>query len=138
MSKDNLNDENYGVRDKRGHWKPFGTIAINPPTSIFYNPVKMIKYFFKYPGIFFPWTFVFGAITVATYSFLTPSLETMKTLEVGWIAFIFFRIFDIWKPFPISYFDKNFKNGFGIVLDDLIAGVLAIIPAMFLIYLGFF
>jgi len=54
------------------------------------------------------------------------------------LAFIFFRIFDIWKPFPISYFDKNFKNGFGIVLDDLIAGVLAIIPAMFLIYLGFF
>jgi phosphatidylglycerophosphatase A len=53
------------------------------------------------------------------------------------LAFIFFRIFDIWKPFPISYFDKNFKNGFGIVLDDLIAGVLAIIPAMFLIYLGF-
>ena len=40
MSKDNLNDENYGTRDKRGHWKPFGTIAINPPTSIFFNPVK--------------------------------------------------------------------------------------------------
>ena len=69
MSKDNLNDENYGVRDKRGHWKPFGTIAINPPTSIFFNPIKLIKYFFKYPGIFFPWTFVFAAITVATYFF---------------------------------------------------------------------
>ena len=80
MSKDNLNDENYGVRDKRGHWKPFWTIAINPPTSIFFNPIKLLKYFFKYPGIFFPWTFVFGAITVATYFFLTPSLETMKTL----------------------------------------------------------
>jgi phosphatidylglycerophosphatase A len=53
------------------------------------------------------------------------------------MAFIFFRIFDIWKPFPISYFDKNIKNGFGIVLDDVIAGILAIIPAMFLIYLGF-
>ena len=54
------------------------------------------------------------------------------------LAFIFFRIFDILKPFPISYFDKNYKNGLGIVLDDLIAGFLAIIPAMFLIYLGFF
>ena len=53
------------------------------------------------------------------------------------LAFIFFRIFDILKPFPISYFDKNYKNGLGIVLDDLIAGFLAIIPAMFLIYLGF-
>jgi phosphatidylglycerophosphatase A len=53
------------------------------------------------------------------------------------LAFIFFRIFDIWKPFPISYFDKNIKNGFGIVLDDVVAGILAIIPALFLIYLGF-
>ena len=39
----------------------------------------------------FPWTFIFGLITILTYFFLTPSLETMKTLEIGWIAFIFFR-----------------------------------------------
>ena len=38
---------------------------------------------------------------------------------------IFFRLFDILKPYPISYVDKNFKGGFGIVLDDLIAGVFA-------------
>ena len=35
MSKDKLNDENFGTRDKRGHWKPFGTIPINPPLEIF-------------------------------------------------------------------------------------------------------
>ena len=86
-----LKDEDYGTRDKRGNWKPFGTLPINPPLAIFLNPIKFLKYFFKYPGIFFPWTFVFGSITVATYFFLTPSLETMRTLEVGWIAFIFFR-----------------------------------------------
>ena len=91
MSKKILNDEDFGTRDKRGNWKPFGTIAINPPLSIFVNPLKLIKYFFKFPGIFFPWTFVFGLITVATYFLLTPSLETMKTLEFGWISFIFFR-----------------------------------------------
>ena len=34
MRKDNLNDENYGIRDKRGNWKPFGTISINPPRDI--------------------------------------------------------------------------------------------------------
>ena len=39
-----LNDENFGTRDKRGHWKPFGTISINPPKEIFYNPIKLIKY----------------------------------------------------------------------------------------------
>ena len=69
MAKDKLNDENFGTRDKRGNWKPFGTIAINPPKEIL-NPIKLLKYFFKYPGIFFPWTFVFGLITVLTYFFL--------------------------------------------------------------------
>ena len=48
------------------------------------------------------------------------------------VVFIFFRLFDVWKPFPISYVDKNYKNGFGIVLDDLLAGVLAIFPAYLL------
>ena len=41
------------------------------------------------------------------------------------LAFCFFRLFDIFKPFPISYVDKNVKGGLGIVLDDLIAGVFA-------------
>ena len=41
------------------------------------------------------------------------------------LTLIFFRLFDILKPYPISYIDKNFKDGFGIVLDDLIAGVFA-------------
>jgi len=41
------------------------------------------------------------------------------------ILFLSFRFFDILKPFPISYFDKNLKNGFGIVFDDLIAGIFA-------------
>ena len=41
------------------------------------------------------------------------------------IAFISFRFFDILKPFPISYLDKRFKNGFGIVVDDLAAGIFA-------------
>ena len=39
------------------------------------------------------------------------------------LALVFFRVFDILKPFPISYFDKKYKNGFGIVLDDIIAGI---------------
>ena len=36
--------------------------------------------------------------------------------------FILFRFFDIKKPFPINYFDKNFKNSFGVIMDDVIAG----------------
>ena len=38
------------------------------------------------------------------------------------ICFILFRFFDILKPFPVSYFDKNFKNSFGVIMDDVCAG----------------
>ena len=38
------------------------------------------------------------------------------------IFFILFRYFDIIKPFPVSFFDKNFKNSFGIIMDDICAG----------------
>jgi phosphatidylglycerophosphatase A len=38
------------------------------------------------------------------------------------ICFVLFRFFDIAKPFPVSYFDKNFKNSFGVVMDDVCAG----------------
>lgn len=38
---------------------------------------------------------------------------------------LFFRIFDIWKPWPISYFDKEVKHGAGTILDDVISGVFA-------------
>ena len=47
---------------------------------------------------------------------------TLITLAAGFIAF---RCFDILKPFPIRWFEKAFSGGAGIVLDDLMAGLLA-------------
>ena len=49
-------------------------------------------------------------------------------------AFLLFRLFDIWKPWPISWADKNVEGGLGILLDDLIAGLFAggIIYAIFI------
>ncbi len=38
------------------------------------------------------------------------------------ICFLLFRFFDIIKPFPVSYFDKKFKNSFGVIMDDVCAG----------------
>jgi len=38
------------------------------------------------------------------------------------ICFVLFRFFDIAKPFPVSFFDKNFKNSFGVIMDDVCAG----------------
>ena len=47
------------------------------------------------------------------------------------LSFILFRFFDIVKPFPVSYFDKNYKNFFGIIMDDIMAGIYT----MMIIYL---
>ena len=38
------------------------------------------------------------------------------------VCFILFRFFDIAKPFPVNYFDRNFKNSFGVIMDDVCAG----------------
>ncbi len=42
-------------------------------------------------------------------------------------AFLLFRLFDIWKPYPIRQFDAKLKNGFGVMFDDLLAAIYAII-----------
>ena len=43
------------------------------------------------------------------------------------ICFILFRFFDIMKPFPVSFFDKNFKNSFGVIMDDVVAGIYVVL-----------
>ena len=49
------------------------------------------------------------------------------------ISFFLFRFFDILKPFPIKYFDKNYKNSFGILFDDVLAGIYTLIVLLLLI-----
>ena len=49
--------------------------------------------------------------------------ETGQILTFYFIMFILFRIFDIAKPYPVSYYDKNFKNSFGVIMDDVCAGL---------------
>ena len=43
------------------------------------------------------------------------------------VCFILFRFFDILKPFPVSFFDKNFKNSFGVIMDDVCAGIYVVL-----------
>ena len=56
-------------------------------------------------------------------------LITMIAAPAGWqwmlLGFVLFRLFDIWKPWPISLADRKLHGGFGIMLDDVIAGVFA-------------
>ena len=43
------------------------------------------------------------------------------------VCFILFRYFDIMKPFPVSYFDKKHKNSFGVIMDDVFAGLYVVL-----------
>ena len=47
------------------------------------------------------------------------------------IMFVLFRIFDITKPYPVSYYDKNFKNSFGNIMDDVCAGLYVVVILVF-------
>jgi phosphatidylglycerophosphatase A len=57
--------------------------------------------------------------------FLITMLWVPKTMRFIIIGFFLFRFFDILKPFPIRNLEKRFKGGFGVVLDDVMAGVYA-------------
>ena len=46
------------------------------------------------------------------------------------LFFILFRYFDIVKPFPINFFDKNFKNSFGVIIDDICAGIYVVLTVV--------
>ena len=52
------------------------------------------------------------------------------------ICFILFRFFDIVKPFPISFFDKNFRNSFGVIMDDVCAGFYVVLSLICFMVLG--
>ena len=53
--------------------------------------------------------------------------ENSEALTYYLIFFILFRYFDIIKPFPVSFFDKNFKNSFGVIMDDICAGLYVVL-----------
>ena len=61
--------------------------------------------------------------------------ETSEILKFYFIMFILFRIFDITKPFPVSYYEKNFKNSLGVIMDDVCAGLYVV--AILVLYMVF-
>ena len=59
------------------------------------------------------------------------------SLNICILAFIFFRLFDIWKPWPISWVDKSVSNFFGIMLDDVVASIFSILCIYICVELNF-
>ena len=80
--------------------------------------------------------FIGQSIPICLYeiSHHDSSKET-SVLIFYFVMFILFRIFDIIKPYPISYYDKNFKNSFGVIMDDVCAGLYVV--AILVLYMIF-
>ena len=95
--------------------------------------------------LFIPTLFILGVIASNTYQKLTGEKDSsvividevvgqliammfvMDNIVLVFISFIIFRIFDILKPWPASYADKKMSGGFGVMLDDVFAGIYAAI-----------
>ena len=64
---------------------------------------------------------------------------TMIAAPSGWvwviIGFVLFRLFDIWKPWPVSVLDKQVRGGLGIMVDDILAGIFALLCLQLIAYL---
>jgi phosphatidylglycerophosphatase A len=54
------------------------------------------------------------------------------------VCFVLFRFFDIAKPFPVNFFDKNFKNSFGVIMDDVCAGFYVVLSLICFMVLSSF
>ena len=68
--------------------------------------------------------FIGQSIPICLYEIAHDEVkETNEVLTFYFIMFILFRVFDIIKPYPVSYYDKNFKNSFGVIMDDICAGL---------------
>ena len=66
-----------------------------------------------------------------------PIYETLYPLPVIYYcisSFLLFRLFDIWKPFPINYVDENIKGALGIMLDDIVAGIYSIVVLFLVLF----
>ena len=76
--------------------------------------------------------FIGQSIPICLYEIAhNETTDPVRILTFYFIIFILFRIFDIAKPYPVSYYDKNFKNSFGVIMDDICAGLYVVAILVF-------
>jgi phosphatidylglycerophosphatase A len=72
--------------------------------------------------------FIGQSIPIYLYEVAHESMKDPQEIFLFYLyIFILFRYFDIKKPFPVSYFDKKYKNSFGVVFDDVVAGLYVVL-----------
>jgi sterol desaturase/sphingolipid hydroxylase (fatty acid hydroxylase superfamily) len=83
-----MDDLIYGSRTKRGDWSPSAPLKTAPVFVLPPEPVKFLKWL---PSYLFPWNAMFFALAAIFWFWLTPDVSTIKTLSLGWIAYLFVR-----------------------------------------------
>jgi phosphatidylglycerophosphatase A len=130
----------YGFGSGLSPWAP-GTVgtAAAIPLYLLLRPLPLIWYLTVLGGMFAVGIWACGK-TARELNAHDPSaivwdeflgyLITMAAAPAGWIwialGFLFFRFFDILKPWPIRELDRNVAGGLGVILDDVLAGLMAL------------
>ena len=82
----------------------------------------------KYPKEVVVDEFIGQSIPIYLYEISHGTIKDSKEAVLFYLyIFILFRYFDIKKPFPVSFFDKKFKNSFGVIFDDVVAGLYVVL-----------
>lgn len=68
---------------------------------------------------------------------LLPLVAAGLSGSIGWVVtgFVLFRVYDVWKPGPVRWLEENLPGGIGVVLDDVLAGVLGALTLAVLVWL---
>jgi sterol desaturase/sphingolipid hydroxylase (fatty acid hydroxylase superfamily) len=83
-----MDDLKFGTRNKRGDYTPAENLGINPFLQFPLSLGKILKWL---PGYFLPWNLLFFALGLLFWFYLTPGVETTKSLSLGWIAYLLMR-----------------------------------------------
>jgi phosphatidylglycerophosphatase A len=85
----------------------------------------------KDPGEIVIDEFLGQSIPIYLYEISHGTTKESDDAIIYYLLFFFlFRYFDIAKPFPVNFFDKNFKNSFGVIMDDIFAGLYVVLTVV--------
>lgn len=86
-----MDESEFGKEDSRGYWEPDKKIQY-PPLLIWPSqPVKLLKWIFGFPGFLLPWNVFYSILALLIWQFLTPSLDTMQSFALSWVAIVLLR-----------------------------------------------
>ena len=86
-----MDDALYGKEDARGNWAPNKPVSYGPAFQWPPDPRALFKWFFGFPGYLLPWNVLYAVAAIGIWTFLTPSLESMRSFSLWWVALILVR-----------------------------------------------